>query len=330
MTSVGGPQMRSWGMLAATAVLGVAVGGIGIVDATTPSAAVTLVPITPCRVADTRVATNVGDRSTPLGGGETMAVSMRSSAGNPRGGGSCDGVVPVEATAVSLNVTALRASAATFLTVWPAGVAMPNASSLNPVPGAPPTPNAVVTGLSADDRFNVFNLRGAVDLVIDVNGYYVDHHHDDRYPTRTELAARDPLQIVIGPQDFVAARSGDELRYFAGVEMVALNSLPFCGEVVASVDLPHRAIVTRLRARLRNSSGLGFTVRLEAYPLSSTGQLVLAAIFDDATSGQFRTLVDTSIDDPRTVDATAHRYYVNACIPEGQVLADVVINYTLP
>ena len=29
-----------------------------------------------------------------------------------------------------------------------------------------------------------------VHLMIDVNGYYVDHHHDDCCPTRTELAAR--------------------------------------------------------------------------------------------------------------------------------------------
>lgn len=325
--SVGG---RCAAAVVAAVVAGASMLGIGLVRATTPSSAVALVPITPCRVADTRVSSNVGDRSTPLGAGETMAVSMRSSVGNPRGGGSCDGVIPVEATAVSLNVTALRASASTYLTIWPTGVPMPNASSLNPVPGAPPTPNAVVTGLSADDRFSVFNLQGAVHLVIDVNGYYVDHHHDDRYPTRTELAARDPLQIVIGPQEFVTEAPSDAVRHGAGVEMVALNSSLNCGWVSASADLPHRATITRLRARLRNASDASFTVRLEAYPLSSTGYLYLASIFNDTKSGQLLTLVDTSIDEPRVVDVTAYRYYVNACIPEGEVLADVVINYSLP
>lgn len=48
---------------------------------------------------------------------------------------------------------------------------MPNSSSLNPVPGQPPTPNAVTTELAPNGRFEVHNLRGHVHVIIDVNGY---------------------------------------------------------------------------------------------------------------------------------------------------------------
>ena len=54
------------------------------------------------------------------------------------------------------------------------------ASSLNPAPGEPPTPNAVATPIDAG-RFNVYNNKGNSDIVIDINGYYVNHNHDDLY-----------------------------------------------------------------------------------------------------------------------------------------------------
>jgi hypothetical protein len=71
---------------------------------------------------------------------------------------------------ISLNVTAVGATAATFLTIWPDGT-RPLASSLNPAPGQPPTPNAVATQLSGAGAFNVFNRFGTVDVIVDVNGY---------------------------------------------------------------------------------------------------------------------------------------------------------------
>lgn len=72
-----------------------------------------------------------------------------------------------------LNVTAVGATQPTFLTVWPDGP-LPLASSLNPVPGQPPTPNAVTTDLDAAGEFKVYNLQGNVDVIIDINGYYTE------------------------------------------------------------------------------------------------------------------------------------------------------------
>ena len=120
----------------------------------------TLVPITPCRLLDTRPPTTA-----VFGAGETRTLTAHGV------NGACN--IPNDAVALSLNVTALGATAPdTFLTIWEDGVARPNASSLNPAPGQPPTPNSVTTPLSATGRFNVFNFSGTVDVLIDVNGYY--------------------------------------------------------------------------------------------------------------------------------------------------------------
>lgn len=97
----------------------------------------------------------------------------------------CTGKIPADALSLSLNVTAIGASQQSFLTIW-AGGDRPLASSLNPSPGEPPTPNAVTADLSIDQTFQVYNDVGTLDLVIDVNGYYVDHDHDDRYYTKAE------------------------------------------------------------------------------------------------------------------------------------------------
>lgn len=140
-----------------------------------------LVPITPCRLVDTRGADPIGPRNTPLGPGDVHTVVARGA------NGKC--TIPADAVALSMNVTAIGASAPTFLTIWPAGAAQPGSSSLNPTPGAPPTPNAVTTSLSADGRFSVYNLQGAVDILVDVNGYYVAHDHDDRYYTKPQVDA---------------------------------------------------------------------------------------------------------------------------------------------
>lgn len=123
----------------------------------------TFVPITPCRLFDTRPAP---DRIGPFGAfgiDDTKTFQARGT------NGKC--TIPTDATGLSLNVTAVDATTLTYLTIWPGGP-RPLASSLNPSPGEPPTPNAVTTNLSATGAFNVYNLTGNVDVLVDINGYY--------------------------------------------------------------------------------------------------------------------------------------------------------------
>ena len=123
----------------------------------------TFVPITPCRLVDTRPAPfRVGPNGT-FGADHTQTIAARGTNGN------C--TIPNDAVGLSLNVTAVDATQATFLTFWPDGT-RPTASNLNPAPGQPPTPNAVTTNLSGSGSFMVFNRFGTVHMIVDVNGYY--------------------------------------------------------------------------------------------------------------------------------------------------------------
>lgn len=171
-------------------------GGVGLVTATDPPDANDVyVPLTPCRLADTRVQAAVGPRNTPLGAGETHTFAVRGD------NGQC--TIPADASAIVANVTALSPTAASFLTMWPADEPRPNASSLNYTAGQAPTPNGVTVALSADGAIRAYNESGTVDLLIDITGYYRDHEHDDRYYTEDEID-----QLAIGGSPGPAGADG--------------------------------------------------------------------------------------------------------------------------
>jgi hypothetical protein len=177
-----------WAAIGAAVAVTLGAGGIGLVNATNPAGAVTFVPITPCRLADTRpnpADAGLGGRDTPLGAGETFTLDANGNLGQ------CT-AIPQTATGVSMNATSVNPTAPTFITIWPADATRPLASSLNALPGEPPTPNGVTTELSPTGEFSVYNLAGTVDVVIDINGYYIDHEHDDRYYTEDQIDASMP------------------------------------------------------------------------------------------------------------------------------------------
>jgi hypothetical protein len=102
--------------------------------------------------------------------------------------GNCN--VPVDATGVVMNVTAVDPTQPSFLTVFPAGVVRPLAPNLNFVAGQAPTPNAVTVDVPASGQVSFYNNEGTVNVVADIVGYYVDHNHDDRYYyTKAEVDA---------------------------------------------------------------------------------------------------------------------------------------------
>jgi hypothetical protein len=75
--------------------------------------------------------------------------------------------------AVVLNVTAVNATSASFITVYPGPTAnpVPNASDLN-IPSPFAVTNLVVVKVAADGSINLFNQLGNVNLIVDVLGYY--------------------------------------------------------------------------------------------------------------------------------------------------------------
>jgi len=79
------------------------------------------------------------------------------------------GGVPTDADAVMLNVTAVFPDAPGFLTVYPCGSALPNASNLNYGPGDV-VPNAVLAKVGIGGKVCIYTLAGT-DIIADVNGY---------------------------------------------------------------------------------------------------------------------------------------------------------------
>lgn len=125
-----------------------------------PSPLSTFHPLTPERIFDSRGA--IGGRTTPVGPGETLTISLASV-----------GSLPKDISAVAVNVTAIRPTEKTFLTVYPSGVARPTTSTLNPRPGIVRA-NASMLGVGSDGSVKVFNRAGHVHVTVDVMGYYTD------------------------------------------------------------------------------------------------------------------------------------------------------------
>ncbi len=140
------------------------------------------VPTAPCRLFDTRPGEfNVGFRDGPLAADDEVVVDVTGTQGE------C--VVPAEATAVSINLTGLDASAPTFVAIWPAGATNPGTSALNLLPGQTATPNKIDVQLSADGAVTLYNAFGSVHLIGDVMGYYTDGNLTDLHARVATLEA---------------------------------------------------------------------------------------------------------------------------------------------
>jgi hypothetical protein len=102
-----------------------------------------------------------GNLQRRIGPGETLALRVLGRGQVPAAG----------VDAVVLNVTAIRPTADTHLTVYPAGATAPTASNLNVARGAV-IPNLVVSKVGANGSVHVFNAFGTSDVVIDLTGYF--------------------------------------------------------------------------------------------------------------------------------------------------------------
>jgi uncharacterized protein (DUF1501 family) len=123
-----------------------------------PSGTTRYVAIAPTRVLDTRDGT--GSPKQPLGQ-TPLALALAGQKGIPSSG----------VAAVLLNVTIVRPSAATYVTVYPSGGDVPLAANLNAVAGQV-VPNMVLGRLGPDGSVSLFNFAGTTDLVADVMGYF--------------------------------------------------------------------------------------------------------------------------------------------------------------
>ena len=70
-----------------------------------------------------------------------------------------------------LNLTAVGASRATYVTAWPHGVTQPGVSNLN-VNNGQAVPNLAIVPIGADGTIDLYNAQGTIDLIGDVAGYF--------------------------------------------------------------------------------------------------------------------------------------------------------------
>jgi uncharacterized repeat protein (TIGR01451 family) len=125
-----------------------------------PSSALRFVPITPCRIADTRK--TAGAYGGPvMTGGTSRDFNIPASA--------CG--VPATAQAFSLNVAVVPSGSLGFLTFWPAGQMRPVASTLNSLDGRVKS-NAAIVPAGTGGAVSVF-ASDTTNVILDINGYFV-------------------------------------------------------------------------------------------------------------------------------------------------------------
>lgn len=183
----------------------------------------TFVPITPCRLFDTRPGDdNIGPRATPIGPGETFEIQVTGSNG--------DCVIPSDAAAIAVNATAVRATDTSYATFYPAGANRPLASSLNFAPGAAPTPNSIDVKLSNGGAMAVYNAFGQVHLLGDVTGYYSGQalaRIDDEIATKADAATVYTKAEV----DALLARLADRTYTKAEVDRLLVTDRVFAASI---------------------------------------------------------------------------------------------------
>jgi hypothetical protein len=292
---------------AALAVAIGAGGGIAITNAAVSSGERDVfVPITPCRLLDTRAATQVGPRATPIGAGETYTQLVRGTNGN------C--TISPDAIAVAMNVTVVDGSAGSFLTIWPADAAKPLASSLNWQAGQAATPNKVDVRLSADGKVSFFNLGGTVNVIADVVGYYADHNFDDRYLPKNG-------SVVISHTAF-APNTATNVTLAGGCIVTVANAT-----VEASVPLPLGVTVTGFKALVIDGDPVN-NVTVTLMKTAGSSQVQVATVNSAASPGL--TTITATAATPDTV-ASGEYFYLRFIPSAGFAAMDmcgVEVTYT--
>jgi hypothetical protein len=118
------------------------------------------VPVTPCRIADTR-----------FGTGPYCAPNLAAS--TPRDFNITNSVcgIPANAQAYSLNLTVVPIGTLGFLSVWPTGQSQPVVSTLNSIDGRIKA-NAAIVPAGQGGAITLFASH-ATNVIVDINGYFV-------------------------------------------------------------------------------------------------------------------------------------------------------------
>jgi hypothetical protein len=279
---------------------------------------------------DTRPTDNVGSRSTPLGPTDTHAIAVRGTNGN------C--TIPADAVGLVMNVAAIAPTGNSFLTVFPSDVNRPLAANLNWTAGQAPLSNAVTADISADGRVSFFNFAGTVHVAADIVGYFVDHHHDDRYYTRGETYTKAEIDATKANKPTGAATLNLEPAAFHPDVSGANFSHDFStGGIttttgvcpVAAVFLPQGATITNITAHAIDAVAGNGTLLMYRNPNGSgTASELMASAASSGNPGTI-TVSDNTITAP-VIDNVNNGYLVSFCTAAGMGFHGIIINYNHP
>lgn len=156
-TDTGGQAVHPW----TTTVQALRDTSPPVVDPVPLTGNLRFVPVTPARLLDTRQA------GVPVGPRSRLDLVVAGTAG-----------VPADARAVALNVTAVDATAVTYLSVYPAGQPRPASSVLNSDRNRSAAAAGVLVGVGGERKVSIYNNAGTAHLVVDVTGYFTESGGD--------------------------------------------------------------------------------------------------------------------------------------------------------
>lgn len=127
-----------------------------------PGSGYRFVPVTPCRVVDTRA----GQGTTGSFGPPAMGANTTREIAIPAG--RC--AIPTSAEAYSFNVTVVPHGVLGYISLWPAGQPQPLVSTLNSLHGGV-VANAAIVPAGTNGAINAF-VTNSTELILDINGYF--------------------------------------------------------------------------------------------------------------------------------------------------------------
>ena len=227
--------------------------GANTTDPTTIVGALRFVPVTPCRIVDTRKPAGAPS----IAGGTSRDFNIPASA--------CS--IPNTALAYSLNVAVVPSGTLGFLTLFPAGQTRPVASTLNSLDGRIKS-NAAIVPAGTNGAVSVF-ASNTTDVILDINGYFVPASNTTALafypitPCRLADTRKQPPTVPIGGPALVGGQS----RTFA---------------VSGNCNLPPTAQAYSLNFAAVPSGALGFVT---AFPTGQTRPVGNAVMNPSAPCG---------------------------------------------
>jgi hypothetical protein len=137
---------------------------------TGPAAAGAFHAISPARVYDSRSAAPTPGQ---LGSGANRLVSVADQRNLNTGAVATANVVPVGASAVSVNVTIANTVDGGYLAVNPGGNTVVSASAINWTASGQAAANSIIVPINAARQVTVICGGGSTDFILDVSGYFL-------------------------------------------------------------------------------------------------------------------------------------------------------------